>query len=107
MYIAISLTVHDTLKAVELIAATELRVGALGTERERDWNECKQFNLPSGSVSIVTLTGILVPTILLTVLITITVKLYVVNGWRFDIVISVPETGSFLSESEVLQWKIN
>ena len=29
------LTVHDTLKAVELIAATELRVGVLGTERDR------------------------------------------------------------------------
>ena len=36
MYIVILLTVHDTIKAVELIAVTELRVGALGTEIERD-----------------------------------------------------------------------
>ena len=35
MYIVILLTVHDTLKAVELIGVTKLRVGALGTERER------------------------------------------------------------------------
>ena len=36
MYIEIILTVHNTLKAVELIGMTELRVGALGAERERD-----------------------------------------------------------------------
>ena len=30
----IILTVHDTLKAVELIAVTVLRVGGLGTEIE-------------------------------------------------------------------------
>ena len=36
MYIVIILTVHDTLKAVELIAVTELTVGALGTERDKE-----------------------------------------------------------------------
>ena len=35
MYIVILLTVHDILKAVELIAVTVLRVGALGTARDR------------------------------------------------------------------------
>ena len=35
MHIVIILTVHDTLKAVELIAVTVLRVGALGTEKDR------------------------------------------------------------------------
>ena len=35
MYIVILLTVHDTLKAVELIAVTVLRVGEVGTDRDR------------------------------------------------------------------------
>ena len=35
VYFNIILTVHDTLKAVELIAVTELRVGVVGTEKDR------------------------------------------------------------------------
>ena len=35
VYCNIILTVHDTLKAVELIAVTELRVGVVGTEKDR------------------------------------------------------------------------
>ena len=60
------------------------------------------ITLPSGAVSVIILTGLLVPTILLTTLRTTTVKYYVVNGWRSDIVVSVPETGPFLSEWGVL-----
>ena len=35
VYCNIILTVHDTLKAVELIEVTELRVGVVGTEKDR------------------------------------------------------------------------
>ena len=35
VYCNMILTVHDILKAVELIAVTLLRLGALGTEKDR------------------------------------------------------------------------
>ena len=61
-----------------------------------------QFDLLCGPVSTLILTGALAPTILLTELSTITVKLYIVSGLRPDIVVSVPGTGPCLSESEIL-----
>ena len=57
-----TLTVHDTLKAVEFIATTLLRVGVVGTKRERRERiniEVATIYLPNGAVSMIIFTGLL------------------------------------------------
>ena len=62
---------------------TLLRVGGVGAKRDRREIiniEVVTIYLPNGVVSMIIFTGLLVPTILLTILRTTTVKLYAVNG---------------------------
>ena len=57
-----TLTVHDTLKVVEFIATTLLRVGGVGTKRDRRERiniEVVTIYLPNDAVSMVIFTGLL------------------------------------------------